>query len=481
MFIKHFKFAFLSIVLFALLTPAVSYAVDQRCWTKLACTSGDEFTRGVFLQSSETVAVCKMANDQNKQPVGFCLAAGTAETKVDFGGKKSFANIGEFIKWIYKYGVAVASILAVVMIIVAGFSWATSGGSPEKITAARKRIGGAMMGLFLAVMSYFILSLVNPYLVNLRMPQVWMINTAGLAPTYCDQLKSKKVSDKQGGPFKIDPATASCGVKYYVEGTNDLTCKGVYCDGQGACVPSVKNLKKSASVCSDKYLSIYYKADTSAQTSFKEGSNLVSYVLAVGEAAIFLRVNPPNWLEESSSETKIVVMCENSGTIYADKFVQFNDKDWYLDAVKYDEGGGELPYYEYLISYDSVSIQQANNGTYKCNDGGTAVGFYIKNELDVDADAGDFNFYLSSVPKDERMLIASRWAGVEGGGWFIPFAIFKDKNRFFELDITVDMLKNIAKNQDSEPKTGIKNKGANSFEVWQSAKDWWSELISSVL
>lgn len=76
--------------------------------------------------------------------------------------------LGEYIAAIYKYGVAIASIFAVVMIINAGFGWAISGGEPEKINHAKTRIGQAMMGLFLAVASYTILYIVNPDLVKFK-------------------------------------------------------------------------------------------------------------------------------------------------------------------------------------------------------------------------------------------------------------------------------------------------------------------------
>lgn len=471
MFIKYIKFAFLPIVLFALLVPAVSHAVDQRCWTKLACVSAAG-SPDAFHQSTETVDACKMANDQNQQPVGFCLAAGTAETKVDFGGKQSFVNFGEFIKWIYKYGVVVAGILAVVMIIVAGFSWATSGGSPEKITASKKRIGGAMMGLFLAVMSYFILSLINPYLVNLRMPQVWMINTSGLSPAYCDQITNgKKVSTEKGGPFVTDPAIAACGVDYYVEGTNDLTCKGVYCNGRSACVPSVDNFKKSASVCSDKYLSIYYKASPSVQTTF-------SGIFGTAEALLSFTVEQPAWLDQHPSATALVVMCNSAeNTIYVDKFVNFQDAAWEWNSITKDQNGNDLKYNEYLLKYNFTSIQEANSGAYKCTGGDQdkPIGFFIKNEVELDISAHDLNVYLSLVPRDKRLLTASRYGG---GGWLIPFGIFKDKNHFFELDVTGEMLKNAAKDADSSPVVGKDAKGATAFTFgWKDIQDFWVDLL----
>lgn len=252
MFVKYIKFASLSAVLLAFFIPTVSLAIDQRCWTKAACEKGDANNMpGLFYgPNSETVKACKMDEDLvTKDKVGFCSAAGYAKTEIEFGaGNNQFANFGKFIEWFYQYAIIVASILAIFMIIFSGFQWATSGGSPEKITEARKKIGGAMMGLFLAVLAYFILNTVNPYLVHLRLPQVWRINTSSLTPPYCDQLKDRKVSETEGGPFNLDPVkdplhASFCGKEYFIEGSS-LTCLGRSCDGS-VCMDSGKVDAKS--------------------------------------------------------------------------------------------------------------------------------------------------------------------------------------------------------------------------------------------
>lgn len=164
-------------------TDVTIQTTDVRCFTKGQCewkrmdkwgVSAEDSTAG-FYQGTDTVKACGGYKDASGNDVGFCSAAGEATTEISFGGRNTFKHFGEFIQFIYKYAVWAAGILAVLMIMIAGFQWATSGGSPEKITSAKKRIGGAMMGLFLAVMSFVILNTINPYLVNLRLPQVWMV------------------------------------------------------------------------------------------------------------------------------------------------------------------------------------------------------------------------------------------------------------------------------------------------------------------
>lgn len=180
-------FIFLSCVL---ASPAIAAtntttpAVDGRCFTRGQCqqvridefgVSTEEADKG-FYQGTDSKEACGNDKDESGNDVGFCSAAGTTNTEIKFGTTSSFKNIGEFIQIIYKYVVWAAGILAVVVIMIAGFQWLTSGGNAETITGARKKIGNALMGLFLAVCSYLLLSQISPYLVNLRLPQVWMVN-----------------------------------------------------------------------------------------------------------------------------------------------------------------------------------------------------------------------------------------------------------------------------------------------------------------
>ncbi|MFH1946673.1 MAG: hypothetical protein ABIJ23_00735 [Candidatus Magasanikbacteria bacterium] len=74
--------------------------------------------------------------------------------------------LGEYLMAFYRYAVVVASILTVVFIIIGGLQWTISGGSPEKIKSAQKKISGALMGLILAILSYTLLYTINPNLVN---------------------------------------------------------------------------------------------------------------------------------------------------------------------------------------------------------------------------------------------------------------------------------------------------------------------------
>ena len=210
-------FLVLTIFLFCLglfLPLSADAVTDQRCWQREAC----EYDNGVFYgPNAETITACKKDKDEFGKDIGFCTATGNAITQVGFGGegegKRSFENFGKFIQWIYRYGIMIAGILAMIMLVVAGLQWVTSAGSPERITSAKKRIGNALMGLFVALISYFLLSTINPYLVNLRLPQVWKLNTISIDvfSKYCVNLptndsvvevKGEKDLTKVGDPFE---------------------------------------------------------------------------------------------------------------------------------------------------------------------------------------------------------------------------------------------------------------------------------------
>ena len=83
-------------------------------------------------------------------------------------GKCTINWIGEYIGALYRYGVGLAVILAVIMIMLGGFMWLMSAGSPDKVGRAKEYITGALTGMFLALFSFLILYTINPRLVSLE-------------------------------------------------------------------------------------------------------------------------------------------------------------------------------------------------------------------------------------------------------------------------------------------------------------------------
>ncbi len=78
---------------------------------------------------------------------------------------------GSFIDYmmaIYKWSVGAIAIIAVIMIMVAGFQWMTAAGNASTIGQAKSRISSSLIGLLLVIGAYSILNFINPSLVHLR-------------------------------------------------------------------------------------------------------------------------------------------------------------------------------------------------------------------------------------------------------------------------------------------------------------------------
>jgi len=96
---------------------------------------------------------------------GLTLNLSTASCPTD-GTQCNIGWIGQYISAIYQYGVGLAAVLAVVMIMAGGFIWLMSGGSPDKVGVGKDFITAALTGLILALFSFLILQTINPKLVS---------------------------------------------------------------------------------------------------------------------------------------------------------------------------------------------------------------------------------------------------------------------------------------------------------------------------
>ena len=76
----------------------------------------------------------------------------------------TFSNLGGFFGQVFNYGIAVAAVLALVMIITGGIQYMTTDSWTGK-EDGRKRIEDALIGLGIALVSWLILYTINPCLV----------------------------------------------------------------------------------------------------------------------------------------------------------------------------------------------------------------------------------------------------------------------------------------------------------------------------
>ncbi|GEM_PF-2045518 len=270
---KKILFLILSIMI---LSPSLVHAqVDQRCWIEKDCYDarkslfkvetprpGEPGWEKVFRNDDISSNLCDgktLADGTTK--VGLCLPAVTAKTGISIGGQQEFTGLAQFIAFIYEYGLSLAAIIAVLMIIFAGVQWTISGGNSEAISSAQRKIYGSIIGLVILATAYTILYTVNPNLVNLQPPNVWMINTQKIAASYCSEITNSRISKKpamktgesltkeaketalktlQPSDWVAPTSTGAgeCGSDYYVERSGALTCTGMACPTGSVCFNS---------------------------------------------------------------------------------------------------------------------------------------------------------------------------------------------------------------------------------------------------
>ena len=109
----------------------------------------------------------------------------------------SLPFLGEYLSAVYKYAVAAASILAVLVIIVSGIQWMFPGNivssvitkaggerQEEQTNQAKKRILGAVTGLIIALSSYVILYTIDPDLTKFKNLRVQFVEEIDLPDWY---------------------------------------------------------------------------------------------------------------------------------------------------------------------------------------------------------------------------------------------------------------------------------------------------------
>lgn len=346
---------------------------DQRCWTQAECikyrkdtfgiTDEEKLADGFYSAAEHSDAEKACGRMRGTDVMGFCAPGLIAETEIGFGSVKNFANFGVFIKYIYKYSFVIVSILGVLMIIVAGIQWLTSAGNQEKIGAAKKRIMGAVIGILILALSYTILNTINPYLVNLRLPQVWILNTSSHGSEFCRDLPNlnktmfreissdpkkvfqpeeiKELYDAQVFPLAYSESSFLCGQQYiYSTAANT----GMICRGHAGA--------KEGQICLRLPGEGYQLTEGIIGGTIKHTSPLFSdwdnNALDEDEIELYVICNSGEYIEVSSADS----------TVYSDKA---NKQGVYSIAV---------------------SSNDMNNTINKCKDKGSAAGFLIRPEFD---------------------------------------------------------------------------------------------------
>ena len=154
-------------------------AKDPICWQKEVCFKALQQQFPDFIPKDDNWQ-SPGPNNRCGSDLGVCLPAGTTDLEIKIGQTANVKDLGDYIKTIYVYLLSIGGIVAAVLLIKSGADWMMGGVSAEGIKNAQATIVGAITGLLLLLGSYVLLYTINPNLVNLKLPQVYMVRPVEL-------------------------------------------------------------------------------------------------------------------------------------------------------------------------------------------------------------------------------------------------------------------------------------------------------------
>jgi len=129
----------------------------------------------VFAQSTSTQAEGTSTGWHLTRGEGGCM-----EIELPFIPKCG-ATPASYLSGLYRLALGLGVLAALIMIVVAGITYATSGDNASKQKEARGQIRDAIIGMVILFASVLILNTVNPALVSMRLPNIQPPSTP--APT----------------------------------------------------------------------------------------------------------------------------------------------------------------------------------------------------------------------------------------------------------------------------------------------------------
>ncbi|MFA5106746.1 MAG: pilin [Patescibacteria group bacterium] len=133
---------------------------------------------------------------------------GKVKLNVKLGTTECISDITQYTKIFYNLFIGVIGIFAAVMIMYAGFQWISASGNSQKIERAKDSFTSAIIGVVIALISYVLLNLINPMIVNLQ--PIALETITGQATVANMELCKNMLGDNWSQQV-ISP-NASCGV-----------------------------------------------------------------------------------------------------------------------------------------------------------------------------------------------------------------------------------------------------------------------------
>jgi len=149
-------------------------------------------------------------------------------------------SIGYYIVALYKYGAGFAGIVAMFMLVFAGWQWLMAAGRADQISKAKDTIVSVFVGLALLFGGYLLMSQISENSVNFK-----DIGLARIEPIFSDRVICKKINNilyegitnQCGSPINMSPANDDSELSNLLIMLGDrVKCISQSCSGDDVCV-----------------------------------------------------------------------------------------------------------------------------------------------------------------------------------------------------------------------------------------------------
>ncbi len=211
-----------SLAVFYISLPFIAQAqpaVLNPCWTESECESaGGLWGKSTEKYPDETSGISGFELDDGKsnscqdidnQDTAKCYAKPpTIKLQVPIPGlsQEFTGGLAVYISYFYKFFISAIAVMAVVMVMWGGFKRLYAAGSPDKIKDANDTIVSAISSLVIALLSYTLLNLVNPKLVDIPGLAIEMPKRQGFGEWCGDDIEKANPAMRCGDIYK-DPNT----------------------------------------------------------------------------------------------------------------------------------------------------------------------------------------------------------------------------------------------------------------------------------
>ncbi|MEK7185020.1 MAG: hypothetical protein AAB726_00130, partial [Patescibacteria group bacterium] len=124
----------------------------------------------IFLLILIAVALTPLASEAQEytllEPLP-CIAGTSTDKTCGPNNTTETINLNDYIGYVFKFSIALAAFLAVIMIIIGGFQYMTSE-TPFSKSDGKEKIWNAVTGLLMVLASYIILATIDPRLVEIK-------------------------------------------------------------------------------------------------------------------------------------------------------------------------------------------------------------------------------------------------------------------------------------------------------------------------